>query len=63
MIEAIWKTGDETITLTKFGPNDYDVHFHNADCSVRGTLLEVMQEVNEAFEIESLTDITQEFFK
>lgn len=58
MVEAIWKAGDETITLTKFGTDDYSVYFHNADCSVRGTLLEVMQEINEAFEIETLT---QEF--
>lgn len=57
MVEAIYKAGNETITITKFGPNDYNVYFHNADCSVRGTLLEVMQEINEAFEIETLEEV------
>lgn len=41
----------------KFGPDDYGVSFHNANCSVRGTLLDVMQEINEAFEIETLEEI------
>lgn len=57
MVEAIYKAGNETITITKFGPNDYDVHFHNADCALRGTLLEVWKEINEAFEIETLEEV------
>lgn len=57
MVEAIYKAGDETITLVKFGPDDYGISFHNADCSVRGTLLDVWKEINEAFEIETLEEI------
>lgn len=56
MIVAIWKVEDETITLVQYGSNDYSADFHKAMCSVRGTLLDVMKEINEAFEIESLEE-------
>jgi hypothetical protein len=56
MIIAIWKVEDETITLIQYGSNDYSADFHKAECSVRGTLLDVMKEINEAFEIESLEE-------
>ena len=52
-----WKTDNELIILEQFGPNDFAVYFDNADCSVRGTLLEVMQEINETFELETMKEV------
>lgn len=57
MVEAIYKAGKETITIVSFGPNDYSANFHNANCSVRGTLLDVWKEINEAFDIETLEEV------
>ena len=59
MIIATWKCGAELITLEQFGPNDYAACFHYADCSVRGTLLDVMKEINEAFEIENIEEVQE----
>ena len=33
---------DEHITVTKHGDNDYEIYFTHADCSVRGTMLDVV---------------------
>lgn len=55
MLESTMKAGSETIEIWKYGEDDYAVYFRNADCSVRGTLLEIMKEINEAFDIESIT--------
>lgn len=39
------KTGDEVI-LTQLGSDDYVAYWMNGDCSVRGTLQQVLKEIN-----------------
>jgi hypothetical protein len=56
MTIAKWRADNELITLDQFGPNDFSVNYWNADCSVRGTLLEVMQEIEETFGLENLKE-------
>lgn len=51
-----WKVGNETIEIWQYGLDDYSAYFVQADCSVRGSLLQVMQEINETFGIESVTE-------
>lgn len=43
--------GNEYIEIWQFGLNDYSVNYVTSDASVRGTLLEVMADLNNAFGI------------
>lgn len=36
--------GKDTCTITRFGTDDYDIYFHNGDCSVRGTATDILEE-------------------
>lgn len=38
---------NEKIIVTRHGVDDYSVYFTAADCSVRGTYKEIMQEIIE----------------
>ena len=49
-LEARLIADGETMEIWRAGINDYWVNFKNADCSVRGTLVEVMNEIYSAFE-------------
>jgi len=39
-------TGEEII-LTQWGDDDYDAYWTESDCSVRGTLSQVIKEIEE----------------
>jgi hypothetical protein len=43
--------GKEYIEIWQFGPNDFSVNYVTSDASVRGTLLEVMADLNNSFGI------------
>ncbi len=47
----------DVIEVWRFGKNDYAVNFINADCSVRGTLAEVMDELYSTFRPEDLEEV------
>lgn len=47
----------DVIEIWRFGKNDYAVNFINADCSVRGTLAEVMEELFSTFKPEDLEEV------
>lgn len=51
-LETTLKFEDETIEIWRYGRNDYSVNFINADCSVRGTLLQVMDEITAVYDLE-----------
>ena len=55
-LETKLSDGKETIEIWRYGNNDYAAYFHNADCSVRGTFLEVMAEITTAWECENLKE-------
>lgn len=44
-LESIMLVNNEVILVHRWGQNDYDVYFSESDCSVRGTLLEVISEI------------------
>ena len=46
-LETIIKIGSETIEIWRWGLNDYSVNFINGDCSVRGTLADIVIEIEE----------------
>lgn len=46
MIEAACVTfPKDSVTIRRYGPNDYAIYFDNADCSVRGTLQDIIEEL------------------
>lgn len=54
---ATYRVGAEIIEIWCHKANDFSVYFFNADCSVRGTLLDVMREIDNAFGIEALVEV------
>ena len=44
-LEKVINLSDETLEIWRFGVDDYAVNFVNGECSIRGTLIEVMNEV------------------
>lgn len=51
-------TGVETMEVWRAGKNDYWVNFLNAECSVRGTLMDVMNEIYSIYEdVEEVHDM------
>ena len=34
----------DTCTITRHGQNDYDIYWHNGDCSTRGTATDILDE-------------------
>lgn len=40
-----------TVVITKHGEDDYDVYYPECDCSVRGTLDEVMADIHDCVEV------------
>ena len=44
-LEKVINLSNETLEIWRFGVDDYAVNFINGDCSIRGTLIEVMNEV------------------
>ena len=61
-LEARYEARSEEITdaieIYRHGKNDYEVYYCNADCSVRGTLAEVMEELYSTFRPEDLEEVT-----
>lgn len=49
-LEARLTADGEVMEIWRAGKNDYWVNFQNANCSVRGTLVQVMNEIYSAFE-------------
>lgn len=49
MLETTIRLENETIDILRWGPNDYSAEFYNADCSVRGTMIQIMAEIFDAF--------------
>ena len=49
-LEARLTADGEIMEIWRAGVNDYWVNFTNGDCSVRGTLVEVMNEIYSTFE-------------
>ena len=43
------KDGIEMAAITREGKNDYSVYFAKSDCSVRGTLMDIIREVAKRF--------------
>lgn len=52
MKETTLRFENETVDIYRWGPNDYSAEFHMADCSVRGTLLQIMQELSAAYDLD-----------
>lgn len=48
-LEKTMHLGGETQEIWRFGVDDYAVNFIEQDCSVRGTLMEVMGEIFEVY--------------
>lgn len=44
-LEKVINLSNETLEIWRFGVDDYAVNFINGECSIRGTLMEVMNEV------------------
>ena len=44
-LEKVINLSNETLEIWRFGVDDYAVNFINGECSIRGTLIEVMNEV------------------
>ena len=40
---------NEKIEIWQMGPNDFAVHYRTSQASYRGTLMEVMKDLNECF--------------
>lgn len=38
------KCDDDTVTITKYGNDDFDIAWHNGNCSVRGTANDILEE-------------------
>lgn len=49
MLETTIELENETINIMRWGPNDYSAEFYNADCSVRGTMVQIMAEIFDIF--------------
>ena len=41
--------GKELIEIWQYGPNDFSVNYITSEASVRGTLMEVMADLNNAY--------------
>lgn len=50
---------DDVVTITKFGKDDYDIFWHNGDCSVRGSATEILDEFCEG-ELDKIKRIAYE---
>lgn len=48
-LEKTMHLGGETQEIWRFGVDDYAVNFIEQDCSVRGTLMEIMSEIFEVY--------------
>ena len=55
-LEATWTIRDKRVELWRYGQNDYSVNFVDDDCSVRGTLLEVAQEIDDAYNMAEMEE-------
>ena len=59
--ETGFSIGNETIVIERFGKNDYAVYLTNSDYSVRGTLLEVLTEIqNGGFDLSEAVPLPEE---
>lgn len=45
---TVYQLKNDTAKVYKHGEDDYSVYFVNAECSVRGTYADVMQEIEDA---------------
>lgn len=43
----IMKVGKETIEIWRFGKNDYAINYFDADYSLRGTLTDILTDLEE----------------
>ncbi len=59
-LEAVWKVGDDQIQIWRGGRNDYWAYFANGDCSVRGTMLDVMTEISAIYGRELIEEQVEE---
>lgn len=48
-LETTIKVGDETILIFRHGVNDYSIGYVKADCSLRGTLMEIINDLNQNY--------------
>ena len=39
----------DTVLIHRYGVNDYSVTYKNGDCSTRGTLMDILQDMDEYF--------------
>ena len=62
-LEMILKNETEEIMIWRFGVNDYSAEFINAECSVRGTLKEIMEEISENYDLAELEEVSEEIVK
>ena len=59
--ETGFSIGNETIVIERFGKNDYAVYLTNSDYSVRGTLLEVLTEIQKGgFDLSEAVPLPEE---
>ena len=48
---------EDTLEIWRFGKNDYAVNFINNECSVRGTMADVLDEIFSIFTTDELTEV------
>lgn len=59
--ETVFSVGNETIVIERFGKNDYSVYLTNGDYSVRGTLLDVITEIQKGgFDLSEAVSLPEE---
>ena len=50
----------DVIEIYRFDKNDYEIYFCNQDCSVRGTLLDILQELAECgFSADQMEEVVE----
>lgn len=51
-----WDAGSNKIVIEQYGPNDFSAYYVDSDCSVRGSLLDIVKEINTDFGIKNLKE-------
>lgn len=52
--ESVLLVDGETIEIWRYGVNDYSANYMQGDCSTRGTLMQVLEEIIEAYGPEAI---------
>lgn len=52
--ESVLLMGGETVEIWRYGVDDYSANYIQSDCSTRGTLAQVLEEIIEAYGLEAI---------